>query len=81
MRIARFWKHLDARKNNELIRYQFVMLDEKMHYVMLSTTAARFYVYLQCPCYFIPCCFFPTGARGSLVALLAVDVSIRITLT
>lgn len=29
MRIARFWEHLDARKNNELVRLQFVMVDEK----------------------------------------------------
>ncbi|KAM0865940.1 hypothetical protein ACQ4PT_042946 [Festuca glaucescens] len=29
VRIARFWDHLNPLKNNELVRFQFVMVDEK----------------------------------------------------
>lgn len=50
VRLARFWGHLDARKNNELVRLQFVMIDEKVtngHLVDLqkvSSSVSLFYV-------------------------------------
>jgi hypothetical protein len=30
VRIARYWEHLDAKRDNALLRLQFVMVDEKV---------------------------------------------------
>jgi hypothetical protein len=31
VRIERFWEHVNVAKNNELLRLQFVMVDEKVY--------------------------------------------------
>jgi hypothetical protein len=49
MRITRFWGHLDPRKNNELVRLQFVMVDEKVtngHLVDLQKVSSSVFAFL-----------------------------------